>query len=606
MKFPAVFFVALIHMGLTAQDDSTSIFLKDVVIKENRISIPYSEVSRNLEVLRDEAIRSVRPLSINELLQTIGGVDIRQRGVNGVQADLSIRGGTFEQAVVLINGVKMIDPQTGHHMMNLPVDVEDILRVEVLKGPAARTYGVNGFAGAINIVTKVPEDRGAVVNASYGDHNTYTGYTRLSLPFGKWRQSVSYGLNTSDGYRDNTDYTIHQLFYQSEATVGNGALKILGGHASRNFGANGFYGNESFTDQYEEVRTTLASFGYEGQSGRWSLKPRLSWRMNKDNWQFLRQDPEFFQNFHTTHVINGEFHATRATSSGILGLGLEWTDIDIESNNLGSHGRSQFGGHVEYRISLADDRLDVTPGIYLLSISDFGFQLYPGLDVGYRLSDYTKLFLTTGRTSRIPTYTDLYYEDRGNLGNPDLQEETAYTFEIGSKVKTRQLQLQASFFHRSAEDLIDWFRVTPDDKWMPDNFSKATYNGLDFSATYAPAPSGNSGFLQFIRINYLFLNASFESSDFAFSRNVLENLKHQLIVHPSLAFGERVKLNLLIKYNDRVSLEDYLTVDTNLGYSAGKVQLYLKATNLLDAAYRETNLVPMPGRWITVGVRAVL
>jgi len=288
---------------------------------------------------------------------------------------------------------------------------------------------------------------------------------------------------------------------------------------------------------------------------------------------------------------------------GILGIGAEYNAIDLMSNNLGEQTRGQFGIHLENRFILMEEQLDITPGIYLLQISDFGTQIFPGLDIGYRLDNNWKLFSNAGLTSRIPSFTDLYYEDRGNLGNPDLQTESAFTFEIGAKYHSHNSIFQLSYFRRDASDLIDWFKINPDDKWMPDNFGTATYNGFDLSTTIDFSKRGAPSFLKSVRVNYLFLDASLGDSDFALSRNALENLKHQLIVNPIFRLSDHVGFHLLYKYNDRVSLDNYGVLDANIQYTLGDFIFTLKANNLLDATFRETNLVPMPGRWVIGGVR---
>lgn len=573
-----------------------------IIISENRLKIPFSDVSRSIEILDKKEIKALQANSINELLQSVGGVDLRQRGVNGVQGDLSIRGGTFEQALVLINGIKMLDPQTGHHLMNLPITIEDIERIEVLKGPGARVYGQNAYSGAINIITKTAMDFGATAGIERGSYGLMNVFASVDAPVADLNQKFSISHNSSDGYRENTDYDMLHLFYQGQVARQKGDINIMAGHTSRNFGANGFYGNESFTEQYEETRTTFGALSMKQRAGNWTVEPKLSWRQNKDNWQFRRSDPEFFQNFHTSKVLTGEIQSQMVHGSGMLGIGVELNKIDLESNNLGTRERTQLGFHLENRFLLMDERLDITPGIYLLQISDFGTQFFPGIDLGYRLSNRSKLFVNAGRTSRIPSFTDLYYEDRGNLGNPNLETESAFTFEFGGNIKSNNTFFQASYFRRSSSDLIDWFKINPDDRWMPDNFGNATFSGLDFTIEYRDRLG--TSFLQNLKASYLFLDARLnETDDIALSRNVLENLKHQLILQTNFRLHDQLSLNLLYKYNDRASLEDYMLLDANLQYTAKQFTIFAKANNLFGTSYRETNLVPMPGRWMVFGAR---
>ena len=132
--------------------DSTE--LASAIVVGHRVALPQQSIGHTLDVLTATQIAQLPVATVTEALQYVPGLDLRQRGPRGVQADLSIRGGSFEQVLVLVDGIKLTDPQTGHHTLNIPVPLENVERIEVLKGPGARLYGQNAFAGAINIVTK--------------------------------------------------------------------------------------------------------------------------------------------------------------------------------------------------------------------------------------------------------------------------------------------------------------------------------------------------------------------------------------------------------------------------------------------------------------------
>ncbi len=598
--------ILLFGLSLTAQSgiDSLAADIEEITILGNRLEIPFSEDSRSINVIRNQEILNLNPTNINELLQTVSGLDLRQRGVGGVQADLSIRGGTFEQSLVLVDGVRLSDPQTGHHLMNLPLDVQDIERVEIIKGPAARIFGQNAFAGAVNIITRLPETFGVTAGLEYGEHNMTNVRTSISLPINGYKQKLSAAYRASDGYRYNSDYSIANILYQSELNLENAKFELKAGHVDRDFGANGFYGNETFIDQYETVQTTFVSLQEKSQYGKLKVSPRVSYRRNVDNWQFNRQDPEFFQNFHTTEVWTAELHNSYSHKLGDLGFGVDYSYQHLDSSNLqdstgvGVHTRNQLGLHLENRFLLAQERLDLTVGLMLLQVTDYDLATYPGIDLGYALTNSLKAFSSVGWTTRIPTYTDLYYKDRGNEGNPNLTEETAFTYELGLKYNLPRLETSLSYFSRKATDQIDWYRASEEEKWTPDNFNEATYQGFDFTLKRS---FSSESFLSSINIGYTYLNAEFEETDFELSRNQLENLRHQFILQPHFSCGP-LSLNLLLKYNDRVSLEDYIVVNANLNYAYKEHSIFLRASNLLDETYRETNLVEMPGRWVSGGV----
>jgi iron complex outermembrane receptor protein len=588
---------------LAAQVDSTY-QIEAIVVKDNRIQIPFSEHSRTLNIITRSQIELLPAQSIPELLQYFAGIDIRQRGVHGVQADVSIRGGTFDQTLILINGVKMSDPQTGHHALNIPIDMESIERIEILKGPAARIYGQNAFAGAINIVTRVPEERYAKVGGTIGENDLYGIRASIAFPKSNFKQYASFSKQISDGYRYNTDYDITNLFYQTSFKYLNQELELMASLVDRKFGANRFYGNDAdfFADQYEEVQTSLVSLGYKNIIGDFAFRPRISWRRNVDEYLLIRDDPAFYRNKHTSNVLTFEVNGDYYSDLGITGIGIELMTLNLESNNLGERNRQVGTIFLEQRFELAGDKLDITPGISASYYSDFGGRLFPGLDLGYNFNKKLKAYANTGYTWRIPTYTDLYYEDAANLGNADLKPESAIAYEAGLKYMHQGVEAQVSYFVRDGRELIDWTRATTDDRWQPQNISDVMMSGIDLSLNLRLAQITAQPLIQNLRLAYTYIDAEEPQNDVEISRYVLENLKHQLIGGLDLRLASFLYLSANYRYLDRLTLEDYHLLDTRLSFKTKQWDIFLQADNLLDTKYRESNLVDMPGRWITSGI----
>lgn len=243
--------LSLLSSTVIFAKQDTSRLLQDVVIHSNRIQTGFDQTASSVIVILAADIKQSAALSVPDLLHYYAGVDIRQRGANGVQADASIRGSTFDQVLILINGIKISDPQTGHHSLNLPVDIENIERIEILKGPSARIYGQNAFAGAINIITKSPDDSYIKVQAQAGAYGLGGIRLAASMAKEKVKQYISASRDFSDGYQYNTDYVISNLFYQSEVPTTVGKVNVMGGFTDRSFGANGFYASPANMDQYE-------------------------------------------------------------------------------------------------------------------------------------------------------------------------------------------------------------------------------------------------------------------------------------------------------------------------------------------------------------------
>ena len=583
--------------------------IEEIVIQENRISIPFNDNSRSISVISREQIEATPAKDVAELLQNVAGIDVRQRGVHGVQSDIGIRGGTFDQTLVLLNGVKLIDPQTGHHTMNIPVNIHVIERIEILKGPAARIFGQNGFAGAINIITRKPETNMISFGVDYGSYGvdslTGEGYNTLGLSVvnnivtENSNHLISINRNTSDGYRYNTDYKVENIFYQSQIDIADNPLSLTLGHSWREFGANGFYASPDFMDQYEEVTTSMASASYKFSVDDWFIVPRFTYRKNNDDYVFVRDNPAIYQNIHLSHNTLAEINAHKQNKLGILGLGVEYNRLELESNNLGERERDLFSVFAEQRFSLLDDKLDLTPGITYTSYSDFDNKVFPGIDLGYRVSDKLKAYANYGFTYRVPTYTDRFYSDPSNLGNENLQPEEAVTYEAGVKFADNGFKANLSFFQRDGRDLIDWVKDADTLQWTPINIGEITTRGVELSADYV---FSDEQIMDYLSLGYTYIDAEQSTVNVAFSRYALEHLNHQLVASTQYGY-KNFYHSLQFRYLDRQNLDDYAVLDTKLGIRTTKYEVYLSVTNMLDQEYKETNLVTMPGRWIMGGVR---
>lgn len=324
MKY--LLFIAFIFIATSAsfaQNDSTIQTLNEVIIKENRMEIPFSKSSRNISIIHRKDIETAPARSLQEILSFTPGLDVRQRGVSGVQADIGIRGGSFEQTLMLVNGIKLSDPQTGHHMVNIPVPLASVQRIDILKGPASRIYGQNAYAGAINIITELPESFNLQAGLYGGDFGMRGGSFQVSLPIGKFKQSLAVSHNASDGHWHNSDYSINTIFYEAGFDVNAfQEIKTILSFANRDFGANGFY-SSSFPDQWESIQTGLAAISHTLEKGNTYVQSRAYWRSNKDEFLLKRNDPSFFQNQHTTNVYALEINGRQETNFGTLGFGVE-------------------------------------------------------------------------------------------------------------------------------------------------------------------------------------------------------------------------------------------------------------------------------------------
>ncbi len=597
--------------------------LNEITIQENRLQIPFAEQNRNIRILDQNLIRTLPVKSVNELLTYISGVDVRQRGPWGVQSDIGIDGGTFDQTLVLINGMKISDPQTGHNMMNIPVPLDAIDRIEVLRGPAARIYGVNALNGAINIITRKPVHTGVVANVYAGSSfNRDSSNNKLYGGYGVQLSGSVVGENTqhylavsreqASGYRYNTAFNNNKVFYQNNTDLSDKAsLQFLGGYINNDFGANGFYSAPGDKESKEKVQTGLLGLGTAVEvSPYWTIKPRISYRYNHDDYIYIRQKPEVYRNRHETHVIDAELNNTFDTDLGVFGLGLEWRNERINSSNLGNWQRSNYGFFGEYSFNKIKNLL-VNIGAYANYNSDFGWRVLPGIDAGYRFYGGWRIFANAGAGQRLPTYTDWYYKGPQNIGNDQLKPEYSYNIEGGIKYNDRQLNATLSYFNRRTEGFIDWVKDTVTAPWQPMNFHKINTQGITVSADYRWRNTGDAGasIALITGLSYTYLHAAItdktpaDEGETKLSRYALENLRHQLCANANVEFFRMVTITLAARYQQRVSYKDYTLLDARVAFTQKRFSIYADVTNLGDVQYIEAGAVPMPGRWVTLGLK---
>lgn len=568
--------------------------LKEVVLLSTRIDLPLKESARTIQILSSEELKAMGAVTIAEALQHFSGIDIRQRGVRGMQADLYIRGGSFDQTLLLIDGIKLDDAQTGHHTLNFLPPIELVERIEILKGPAARIFGQNAFTGAINIVTKKvtsKEGKLALQTGSYNQLNTALTYQNSS----KNNSIIThYTRTSSEGYRYNTDFKNHTVFLKSGLFQQSKLpLDLITFFSGRKFGANGFYATPEARDQYEETEASLFALQSKLQKGNWLLKPRIYWRRGQDHYLYIRTRPEVYENWHITHKVGMSFDASYSSKLGKTGMGVDFSRVSIASTNLGDRVRQLATLFFEQQFVFFNGAIDLTPGLALNGYSDFGIFAYPGLDLGVALNSQWRFYGNLGTTYRIPTYTDLYYSDRTTLGNPDLKPEEAFSKEVGLRFSGTTLQFYLAYFDRKATHLIDYVKPNEEALWQATNIGELFTSGGEMELNYRFQWGKQN---QKIRLGYTYLIDDLIDQGSVFSRYSLTSLKHHFTTSYTANLSSKVQAFLGIKYAQRVVLPPYIVIDSSLNWKLGDFQLNLACFNLLNIDYSETNLVPMPGR----------
>ena len=407
---------------INAQENKKEIELDQVELMSSpRIEVDKGDNSISMLTISNEEIKQSTATNVSELLQQVAGIDIRRRGAEGMQADLYIRGGSFDQTLLLIDGIKVEDPQTGHHTMNMTIPLEVIEKIEIIKGSASRIYGQNAFTGAVNIITKEKIKNDFSIELSNGSFDQKSGGFTIQKELKSSDILFNYSRKESDGYRYNTDYENDEFFIKSNFKIKDQNISAIGSFNERKFGANGFYASPAAIDQYEETQASIVGLSTTYKKDKLIIKPKLYWKRNQDMYVYLRQDPSVYRNLHISNKVGVEVNASTPNTVGDLGIGFDLSKVSLSSNNLGDRDRTMLNIFIEQKIDFQNEKIDLTPGVAITYFSDVSTRLnyqnnffnnlffYPGMDLGYRVNQNLKLYSNIGYTYRIPTYTDLFY-----------------------------------------------------------------------------------------------------------------------------------------------------------------------------------------------------
>jgi iron complex outermembrane receptor protein len=585
-------------------------------------------------VLSRDEIQAAPVQSINDLLKMAVGVDVRQRGPIGAQTDVGIRGGTSEQITILLNGINICDPQTGHNAFDLPCDISDIERIEVLEGPAGRVYGTSSLMGAINIVTKDGRSKMAEVRVEGGSFGYLSTAGRIALTSRllPLTSQLSTSYTRSDGYQRaksgalNSDYSGGKVYYQGGYNTKDIRIDWHAGLSIKGFGSNTFY-SAKFDEQYE--KTTKIYTAIKGETKGWfHFSPSIYWNRSYDRFELIRgtEDKVPF-NYHRTDVFGVNLNSYFDWQLGRTALGAEFRNEDIVSGNLGEPlnkpihisgtdrdylyglNRSNLSFHLEHNILLK--RFTLSAGFIAVknTWNQMPFTLYPGVDASYRIGDNWKVYASYNSSLRMPSFTELYYSVGGHKADKYLKPEELRAVEGGIKYAGQWLTMKASIFHHHSRDMIDWVRDTRDADavWQSVNLTKVNTFGQEVTLASQFSPFT-------LQLSYCHLHQSKDVPDYLQSQYSLEYLRHKVTAQLQMPIVALLNLTVNYRWQDRMgsytdtngqiqSYHPYSIVDCRLAWNADTYSLYMEVNNLFSKKYVDYGNVPQPGTWLMAGFK---
>ena len=391
---------------------------------------------------------------------------------------------------------------------------------------------------------------------------------------------------SSDGYRYNTDYNNQNYFWKSSWETSQQPLDLIASFNNRHFGANGFYARPENTDQYEATQSSLLGVSTSFQpNDKLRVQPKLYWKRGQDEYIFIRNNPSIYRNLHITNKVGGDVNTTWTHKAGTTGVGFELARVSIQSNNLGNHFRTLVHGYLEHRY--AKNRWDINPGLSVSHYTDQDTFYYPGIDIGYQIAEYARLYFNSGYTYRIPTYTDLYYNDPSTEGNESLLPEKSLSTELGYRLRKNNWKLSLSLFQRDAKNYIDYVVKQENEKWRATNIDAIKTKGGEFDFMTMIGSHKLS-------FGYAFLDDDVNGVSAILSRYTINSRKHHISSRWGVQWSRSINTSVSYGYAEQASGYNYDVVDAHICYKNNRMMFSLQANNILNTAYTEQNNVPMP------------
>jgi iron complex outermembrane receptor protein len=610
-----------------------------MVVLGSAVPVPLAESSAAVTVL-PVAGQTLTVQTFQDLLRGDASIFLQQRGAGGAQADLTLRGGNFEQALVLINGFRVNDSQSAHHNLDLPIPLEAMDSIQVLHGAGSTLHGADALSGVADFLTAAPAHDELRLRSGMGSMggNEESLLGALLHQQGSTRLTASRDFSTgfvavpganpvcdaSQLYRDcqnDRDYRNEDASLEDWQGSRLGMTDLLVAASDRSYGANRFYG------AYNSWERTKGWFA----SARQEIGPRtvaaFGYRRHTDDFVLLRNLPGIYENNHIDESWQASLRRTIPVAhSSLLLAGLEsdGDSIDsynfsggVRSNALGVHARNRGAGYLDLDLRPAKSRWNLSAGVREELFSG-GLQsaFAPHLAGSLRLTSALKLRAGGGYGFRLPTYTDLYYSDPATKGNANLKPETAWSGEAGADWSaTAKLFVSVTGFYNRQHETIDYVKAAslpnpllpagcPVNTWCAANLSGLRFAGVESSLTWIPAKNQKvqagwtqlysaqapmPGLVSEYALNYPVANlhASWSAA-----------LPHAVTVTNSVAVAKPFQQAGQAPWNAQA----YPVWNAAIAREAGRIRPYLRLSNLANTGYQEIAGVAMPGRTIAGGV----
>jgi len=603
--------------------------LEEVMVTASKVEIPIDQTAKLVTVISKEQIAQSPVQSIEDLLVYVASIDVVQRGGHGVQADISIRGGSSDQNAVLLNGVNITNPHTGHYSFDIPINLSDIERIEIIHGPSALIYGASAFSGGINIVTKKKADTKIYANLEAGMHNQKGIEVRSSMQTGLAVNSLSVGHSSSDGYTDNSDYTIYNALWQTRFNLdGESKLDIQLGYNDKKYGANTFY-SPKYPNQYDQTSTYMGAV--KGEFGsKLKIIPIIYWNRHHDQFDLIKGSGK--TNYHRNDTYGANLIFAYQSKLGTTSFGGELRKEDIMSNDLGKKMVTPHRKYTKYddrtnssltlEHTFVMDQFAVSAGVLMNhnTLLKDKYQFFPSLSATYRPIDGFSISSSWCKSTRMPTFVDLYITSETHSGDESLRPEKSESLDLGIKYKSSLIDFYLTGYLMWGKNIIDWVKDDVNDPtWASWNHTELKTQGLETGMKLKIGEiTSILGDNAYLMINYARINKESDTKGLI-SKYSLSYLRDKFTTNFNHQIYGGFSAGWFLRYQNRMgTYEDYdtggiahkrnfpafSTLDLKLNYIHNDLlSFYINLNNLYDTEYFDTGNVPQAGFWLMGGIK---
>lgn len=627
-KFSIVALVAATFCQVYASDTYTetiaeadslwaSVELKEVGVTGKKAVSARKDLSQT--PVYDRNVMTSAPLqSIESALKLSPAVDSRERGGKGVQTDFNIRGGSFDQTMVSLNGINFTDARTGHQSHSLPIDINVVSNISVVDGVS----GVGAYAGAVDIRTAPLRPKYLSAEVTGGMHEYL--YSNICGNYANDNLSIMAmgSVRHSGGYIHNTDFTNYNAYANARfSTPKAGLIEAQAGYQHRAFGANGFY-SRKFPDQYETTSTALGSIRWQMTHRNLTLTANASYRYNTDCFELIKGDESLVPfNHHITDNIGAEAGAAYDWGyAGETSVNIDYTFNHILSTVLGEKcapktirgiqydhkkSRNTLNAILRHSITLNTLTLSAAGG---LSDSDYGTDGLWSAGICYAINSWWRVGAGAVESMRLPTFTDLYYTATGYESDRNLVPEHATTYHISANFSHGQWGASIYTYYRHGRNVIDWIKPEGSDNWHSMQVTRINTYGAELTASYT-----TSTWLRRIALSYSHIHQDSKVDAGMISSIAFDHIRNKLGTMIDVTPVQKFTFSLtgtlfdrIGNYTDRSGIvrpyKPFFLLDARITYQHSWWQIYADGTNITATRYFDYGGLEMPGSWISGGI----